>query len=326
MTEGLRPLRAEGPRVWVSSATDRDVEAYARASERSRGRLSEWNPVDPYGLPSLIGAASRYHRTLLLHARSPEGDHDLVGKVNLTNVVLGRAMTGTLGYDAFDPYAGRGLFGEGLRLVVDLAFTPAPRGMGLHRLEANVQPGNVRSAAVLRRLGFRREGFSPAYLLMPGPAGGAGRDQWRDHDRYAVTAGEWPAPAFAPPRPPRLAVLVNGVPGSGRTSLARRLAAELSLPLLDESVVDAHAFAAVLADAPSGAVLAAQVGGKDRPGFVEDLRRTGLGPAALVEIRYGVGGATDSAAVSPVLDVDSCCEVSDRDVVVLALRARAASH
>jgi ribosomal-protein-alanine N-acetyltransferase len=326
VTEGLRPLRADGPRVWVSSATDRDVEAYARAMELSRRRLSEWNPVDPHGLPSLIGAASRYHRTLLLHARSPEGDHDLVGKVNVTNVVLGRAMTGTLGYDAFDPYAGRGLFGEGLGLAVDLAFAPSPRGMGLHRLEANVQPGNVRSAAVLRRLGFRREGFSPAYLLMPGPASEAGRDAWRDHDRYAVTVGEWPAPAFAPPRPHRLAVLVNGVRGSGRTSLARRLAAELGLPLLDESVVDAHALKALLADAPSGAVLAAQVGDEHRRGFAEDLQRRRLDPAPLVEVRYGIGGAAHSAAIGLVLEVDTSREISDRDVVLLALRARAASQ
>ena len=114
-------------------------------------------------------AASRpppaYHRTLLIHARQQEGDHDLVGKVNVTNVVRGRALGATLGYDAVDPYAGRGLFAEGLRLVVDIAFTPEPRGMGLHRLEANVQPANVRSAGVLRRIGFRREGFSPSYLL-----------------------------------------------------------------------------------------------------------------------------------------------------------------
>ena len=138
MTEP-RPLRAEGERVWVANATEADVDAYIRANLQSSRRLREWNPVDPYGLPSLLRAVSANHRTLLIHARQRDGDHDLVGKVNVTNVVRGRALTGTLGYDAFDPYAGRGLFAEGLRLVVDLAFTPEPRGLGLHRVAANVQ-------------------------------------------------------------------------------------------------------------------------------------------------------------------------------------------
>jgi ribosomal-protein-alanine N-acetyltransferase len=229
-----RPLRADGERVWVATATEADVDAYIRASLQSSRRLREWNPVDPYGLPSLLRAASGYHRTLLIHARYQEGDHDLVGKVNVTNVVRGRALSATLGYDAFDPYAGRGLFAEGLRLVVDVAFTQEPRGMGLHRLEANVQPANVRSAGVLRGIGFRREGFSPSYLLMPTSSGA---EEWRDHDRYAVTRGEWPADPWPPPMTPRIAVLVNGIPGSGKTTLARRLAAELGVPLLSKDTV-----------------------------------------------------------------------------------------
>jgi ribosomal-protein-alanine N-acetyltransferase len=302
-----RLLRADGERVWVANATEADVDAYIRASLQSSRRLREWNPVDPYGLPSLLRAASGYHRTLLIHAWDQHGDHDLVGKVNVTNVVRGRALSATLGYDAFDPYAGRGLFAEGLQLVVGVAFTPEPRGMGLHRLEANVQPANVRSAAVLRGIGFRREGFSPSYLLMPTTRGA---DEWRDHDRYAVTRGEWPAEPWPPPASPRMAVLVNGFPASGKTTLARRLSVEMGVPLFSkdtvkEAIGDALPPDAVdalregersigagaslalwelLAESPGGGVVDNCLWPRDRHHVVAGLRRAGLDARSVPEV------------------------------------------
>lgn len=307
MTEPVRPIRAEGERVWVASATEEDDHAYLRANEESRDRLREWNPVDAYGLKTLVRAASRAHRTLLIHARERQGDHDLVGKVNVTNIVGGRARSGTLGYDAFDPYAGRGLFAEGLRLAVDLAFAPEPLGIGLHRVEANVQPGNVRSAAVLRRLGFRWEGFSPAYLLMPSLRG---PDEWRDHDRYAITAPEWPRQPWQTGPARRVVAVLNGVPGAGKTTLGRRLAGELGLPLLakdtvKEAVADVlpadfvtqhgagrsrlgsgamEALWALLADSgPGGLVESWFWPGDDR--YLRDgLRRAGLDAATVPEV------------------------------------------
>jgi len=42
-----------------------------------------------------------------------------------------------------------------------LALDPAFQQLGFHRLEANIQPANLASGAVVSRLGFRKEGFSP---------------------------------------------------------------------------------------------------------------------------------------------------------------------
>jgi hypothetical protein len=50
----------------------------------------------------------------------------------------------------------------------------------LHRLEANIQPANLASIAVVRKCGFKKEGFSPKYLKIPG--------RWKDHERWAIVA------------------------------------------------------------------------------------------------------------------------------------------
>lgn len=99
----------------------------------------------------------------------------ICGVINLNNIVRGAFDSAYLGYYAFAVGAGRGYMTEGLQLACTYAFNT----MGLHRLEANIQPGNTRSIALVRRCGFRREGFSPRYLLI-------GR-QWRDHERWAIT-------------------------------------------------------------------------------------------------------------------------------------------
>jgi [ribosomal protein S5]-alanine N-acetyltransferase len=103
-------------------------------------------------------------------------DEAPVGVFNLSQIVRGNFRSAYLGYYAFAAQAGQGLMQEGLRQVIRQAF----RGLKLHRLEANIQPGNTRSIALVRACGFQREGFSPRYLKI-----GA---RWRDHERWALVA------------------------------------------------------------------------------------------------------------------------------------------
>src|SRR5262249_14973211 len=104
---------------------------------------------------------------------------ELAGVINISEIVHGSFQSGYLGYYAFAPHSGQGYMTEGLRAVVSRAF----HVLRLHRLEANIQPGNTHSQRLVQRLGFRNEGFSPRYLKIAG--------RWRDHERWAVTAEEW---------------------------------------------------------------------------------------------------------------------------------------
>ena len=100
----------------------------------------------------------------------------IVGVVNLNEIVLGVFRSAYLSYWGYAGFGGRGLMTEALREAVRFAFDE----LGLHRVEANIQPDNTRSIALVRRAGFAKEGFSPGYLFIDGA--------WRDHERWALRA------------------------------------------------------------------------------------------------------------------------------------------
>jgi ribosomal-protein-alanine N-acetyltransferase len=104
-----------------------------------------------------------------------------VGVLNLSEIVRGGFQSAYLGYYALVPHAGQGYMTEALALVLDVAY----REIGLHRVEANVQPGNRSSVRLVERVGFTREGYSRRYVKVGG--------RWRDHLRFAMLAEDWPA-------------------------------------------------------------------------------------------------------------------------------------
>jgi ribosomal-protein-alanine N-acetyltransferase len=100
----------------------------------------------------------------------------IVGVVNINEIVAGVFQSAYLGYDGMHEFCRKGLMMEALRQATEYAFNEP----GLHRLEANIQPENLASIGLVRRLGFRREGISPRYLRING--------EWRDHERWALLA------------------------------------------------------------------------------------------------------------------------------------------
>ncbi|NTZ06764.1 GNAT family N-acetyltransferase [Burkholderia metallica] len=102
----------------------------------------------------------------------------VVGVVNLNEIVGGVFQSAYLAYYGMADVSRKGLMTDAVRATIDVAFGE----LGLHRLEANIQPGNHASIALVRRLGFRQEGFSPRYLRIGG--------EWRDHERWALLADD----------------------------------------------------------------------------------------------------------------------------------------
>ncbi len=108
-------------------------------------------------------------------------DDAIVGSINLSQIIRGGFNSAYLGYEIGAPFAGRGYMTEAMQLVLNYAFND----LKLHRIEANIQPHNTESLALVKRAGFTNEGFSRRYLKICG--------RWRDHQRWAILAEDWRA-------------------------------------------------------------------------------------------------------------------------------------
>ncbi len=106
-------------------------------------------------------------------------DDALVGVFNVSQIVRGAFKSAYLGYYAFAALSGRGYMSAGLRLVLRQIF----KNLGLHRIEANIQPNNLASRRLVQKHGFRQEGYSPRYLKIGG--------RWQDHERWALLSEDW---------------------------------------------------------------------------------------------------------------------------------------
>jgi [ribosomal protein S5]-alanine N-acetyltransferase len=181
----LRPSEVEpdpppaGARVLLRVLERSDRETFLALARESRELHRPWTyPPERTDQFDDLFARSRRDDFACLLACLVEDDRTIVGVFTISQIVRGAFQSAYLGYYANARHAGQGLMREAMEQLLDHTFGP----LALHRLEANIQPGNQRSVALARGAGFRLEGFSPRYLLIGG--------QWRDHERYAITADE----------------------------------------------------------------------------------------------------------------------------------------
>ena len=156
----------------------RHAQQFLRAVRSSRDLHRRW--VSP---PADLSKFAQHVKSLRSANREGfvvvAGREDIVGAINVNEIVRGSFQSAYLGYYAFEPFAGRGFMRAGMRLAISRCFGE----LSLHRLEANIQPDNARSIALVKSLGFHLEGLSPRYLKIGG--------RWRDHERWALLSDNW---------------------------------------------------------------------------------------------------------------------------------------
>jgi [ribosomal protein S5]-alanine N-acetyltransferase len=180
-------IRRRGFLVYLRAPRLTDASAFLAATKASRRLHGAW-VQPPSTLARFKAFVHRYGQFMGKDVAAAANvgflvcrcrDDAIVGVFNLGEVVHGQFQSAYVGYYAFAPHAGSGLMTEGLGLLLHFAF----RNLKLHRVEANIQPRNLRSLALVRQAGFVREGYSRRYVRVGG--------RWRDHVRMALLVEDW---------------------------------------------------------------------------------------------------------------------------------------
>jgi len=193
MTGGRRDHVLLTERLRLAMPQPGDESALCRYLLENRAHLESMGPERPeefyterhwaQRLPKMAeqhesGAAARF---FVFRQEAPD---EIVGQANLFHIARESFQCATLGYAVAKAHQGKGFATEACGALVRFAFD----ALNLHRVQAGHLPENLKSAAVLRKLGFVPEGYARDYLYFHG--------RWRDHVLVARTNPDWKDPGI----------------------------------------------------------------------------------------------------------------------------------
>lgn len=172
-------LKLRGKKVFLRPPTPADFREYAALMKISepvfRGFMRKFKGRKDF--KEYLQRCQREDHCGFLICRKV--DNILVGSISLFHIVRPGTQSATVGYFVGAPFVRQGYATDALQLVLRFAFGK----LRLHRVEANIQPGNLPSIALAKAVGFSSEGLSRRYVKI--------RGKWRDHERWALLVEDW---------------------------------------------------------------------------------------------------------------------------------------
>ena len=184
-------LSRKSGQLHIRPLTREDYASWKHAYSNMLPRKNEWDTGNrspqELSLPSFL-------KTLKSQKENQSGDRvydlgvftasdgALVGIVSLMDVVRGLFQNAFLGLTIFNRYWQCGYGKAATKAIIDIAFND----LGLHRLEAGVEPRNRRCLQGIRAFGFRKEGRKKRAVYL--------RGEWRDLMMYSLTCEDFAIP------------------------------------------------------------------------------------------------------------------------------------
>lgn len=169
--------------ITLRELSKRDNTVLRRLLIEDRDWLVPWEATTP-GIRYPLDVKGMV-RSLIQQARAGSGlalvieyQGQVVGQLNVANILYGSVCSGTVGYWIAKQAAGKSIVPISVAMTIDHLFDQG----GLHRVEIDIRPENEASLRVVQKLGLRQEGKKERFIHINGA--------WRDHLVFAVTREE----------------------------------------------------------------------------------------------------------------------------------------
>jgi len=172
----------ETDRLWLKILKPNYCRQVLDYYKRNHNFLQEWEPQRPKDFYTLSYQKRQLsyeyrmfkERKLIRFWILKKEDNKLIGNICLSNIIMGNFRSCYMGYKLDCDEINKGYMTEAIKKFVEIMFNE----YGLHRIEVNVMPRNIRSLKVMKKLNFEEEGYSRRYLEING--------KWEDHVHFAI--------------------------------------------------------------------------------------------------------------------------------------------